>query len=128
MKYHNLENLLFQHFTVKEKILNKYENNRLEEINRRRNDIRLDTLTSDDVVQIIKCGGVISEVFEGFFCQNLEYNPYKKLVTDVFGKRNLFKSQVKDLLQNQAKMIGLSVYGDTIGNDIYEEYKLVTET
>ena len=45
----------------------------------------------------------------------------------MFQKRDLFKSQRKDLLQNLAKKIGLSVYGGNIRKDINEEYKCVTE-
>ena len=92
-----------------------------------RNGIIIDTLTSIDIVEIVKYGGEVLEVYEGFFCYNLEYNPYTEFVTDMFQKRDLFKSQGKDLLQNLAKKIGLSVYGGNIRKDINEEYKCVTE-
>ena len=127
VKYHNPENLIFQHLPVKEKIENPYKNNGLEEINRMRNGIITDTLSDTDIVEIVKCGCVILEVFEGFFCHNLEFNPYTEFVTDMFNKRDYFKSQGKDLLQNLAKKIGLSVYGGNIRKDINEEYKCVTE-
>ena len=127
IKYHNPENLIFQHLPVKEKIKNPYKNIRLEEINRMRNGIIVDTFTSVDIVEIIESGGVILDVYEGFFCHNLEYNRYTEFVTDMFEKRDLFKSQGKDLLQNLAKKIGLSVYGGNIRKDINEEYKCVTE-
>ena len=45
----------------------------------------------------------------------------------MFQKRDMFKSQGKDLLQNLAKKIGLSVYGGNIIKDINEEYKCVSE-
>ena len=45
----------------------------------------------------------------------------------MFEKRDLFKTQGKELLQNLAKKIGLSVYGGNIRKDINEEYKCVTE-
>ena len=111
IKYHNPENLIFQQLPIKEKIKNPYKNNRFEEINRMRNGIIIDTLTSVDIVEIVKCGGVILEVFEGFFCHNLEYNPYTEFVTDMFEKRDLFKSQGKDLLQNLAKKSGYQFTG-----------------
>ena len=111
VKCHNPENLIFQHLPVKEKIENPYKNNRLEEINRMRKGIIIDSLTIVDIVEIIKCGGIILEVYEGFFCHNLEYNPYTEFVTDMFEKRDLFKSQGKDLLQNLAKKIGLVSLG-----------------
>ena len=53
IKYHNLENLIFQHLPKKEKINHPYKNNRLEEINRMRNGIIIDTLTSVDIVEIV---------------------------------------------------------------------------
>ena len=127
VKYHNPENLVFQHLSIREKINNPYKNNRFEEINRMRNGVITDTLTSVDIVELVKYGGVILEVYEGFFYHNLEYNPYTEFVTDMFEKRDLFKSQGKDLLQNLAKKIGLSVYGGKIRKDINEEYKCVTE-
>ena len=63
VKYHNPENLVFHHLPIKKKIENPYKNNRLEEINRMRNGVMLDTLTSD-IVEIVKYGGFILEVFE----------------------------------------------------------------
>ena len=127
VKYHNPENLIFQHLPVKKKVNNPYKNNRLEEINRMRNGIITDTLTSVDIVEIVKYGGIILEIYEGFFCHNLEYNPYTEFVTHMFEKRDLFKSQGEDLLQNLAKKIGLSVYGGNNRKDINEKYRCVTE-
>ena len=68
-----------------------------------RNGIIVDSLTSADIVERVKCGGVILEVYEGFFCHNLEYNTYTEFVTNMFEKRDKLKSQGKDLLQNLAK-------------------------
>ena len=84
-------------------------------------------MTSVDIVEIVKYGGVILEVYEGFFCHNLEYNPYTEFVTDMFETRDLFKYQGRDLFQTLVKKIGLSVYGGKIRKDINEEYKSVTE-
>ena len=103
IKYHDPENLIFQHLPIKEKTENPFKNNRFEEINRMRNGINIDTLTSIEIVEILQCGGVILEIYEGFFCHNLYFNPYTEFVTDMFEKRDLFKSQGKDLLQNLAK-------------------------
>ena len=127
VKNHNPENLVFQHLPIKEKIENSYKNNRLEEINRMKNGRILDTLTSVDIVEIVFYGGMFLEVYEGFFCHNLECNSYTEFVTDMFEKRDMFKSQRKDLLQNLAKGSGISVYGGNFGKDEKEEYKCVTE-
>ena len=37
-----------------------------------RDGIVIDILTSVDFVEIVKCGGIILEIYEGFFCRNLE--------------------------------------------------------
>ena len=84
-------------------------------------------MTSVDTVELVICGGIILQKFEGFFCHNIEYNPYTEIVTDMFEKRDLFKSKGEDLLQNLAKKIGLSIYDGTIRKDINEESKCVTE-
>ena len=52
-----------------------------------RNGITTDTLTSVDIVEKVGCGGIILEVFEGFFCHNLEYNLYTEFVTVMFEKK-----------------------------------------
>ena len=80
-----------------------------------------------DIVEIVKCGGDILEIYEGFFCQNLEYNPYTEFGSDMFEKGDLFKALGKALLQNLSKKIGLSVYVGIIRKDINEQYKCVTE-
>ena len=84
-------------------------------------------MTSVDIVEIVECGGIILEFYGGFFCHNLEENPYAEFVTDMFEKRDLIKSQGKDLLQNQPKTMGLSVCGGNISKDINEEDNGVTE-
>ena len=121
-------NLLFEHVPIKEKIKNPCKKKRLEDINRMRNGLITDTLTSVDTVEIIKYGAFILKFFEGCFCHNLEFNPYTEIVTDVFEKRDLFKSPGEDLLQNLAKNVGLSVYGGNIRKNINEGYKWVTES
>ena len=128
VNYHKPENSIFQHLSVREKIKNPYKNNRLEKIKILRSRIIVGTLTSVDIFEIVKCGVVILEVYEGFLCHDLEYNFYTEFVTHMFEKRDLFKSQEQDLLQNLAKKIGLSVYGGNIRKVIKERYKCVTES
>ena len=87
----------------------------------------METLKSVAIVEIVKCGSVILEIFECLFCHNLEYNPYTDFVTDMFEKRDLFKPIGKDLLRNLAKKIRLSVCGGNIRKDIIQEIICVTE-
>ena len=42
----------------------------------------IDTSTSVGIWENVKCSGIIFEVFEGFFCHNVEYNPYTEFVTE----------------------------------------------
>ena len=72
IKYHNPENLIFQHLPIKEKINNPYKNNRLEEINKMRNGIIIDTLTSVDIVVFLdKHQAPLTTPANGF-CQKAE--------------------------------------------------------
>ena len=57
------------------------------------NGKKIDTLTSVDSVEVVKYGGIVLEVFDGFFHHNIEHNPYTEFVTVLFQKRDLFKSQ-----------------------------------
>ena len=52
-------------------------------------------MTSVDIVEVVKCGGIILEVFEGFFCHNQVYNPYTEFVTDMFEQGFFFQSARK---------------------------------
>ena len=47
-----------------------------------RNGVIIDNSTSVDIVEIVKTGGLILEVFEGFFYHNLESNPYTEIVIE----------------------------------------------
>ena len=60
-----------------------------------RNGIIRDNLTSVDIVETVKCGGIILKVIEGFSCHNLEYKPYKELVTEFF--------EIKEVVQITTK-------------------------
>ena len=70
---------------------------------------------------------VFLEVFERFFCNYPEHIPYTEFVTEMFKKRDLFRSKEKYLLQNIAKKIELSVDGVNIRKDINEGHKCATE-
>ena len=129
VRYHNPENLVFEKLPVKDKNKKPYKSNRLEKIPMMRNGIIIiNTLTSVGIVEIFEGGGFILEVYESFFCHNLENNPYTECVTVMFEKRDLFKLRGKGLLQNLAKKIELSLYVGNIRKDKNEEYKCVTET
>ena len=53
-------------------------------------------LTSVDN-EIVRVGGVITEIFEGFICDNLDYNPFEKFVLDMTAKKELQKGEKKHI-------------------------------
>ena len=127
VKYHNPENLIFQHLPARDRIQIPYKNNVYEDINRSRNGVIISTLTSVDIIQIVKTGGVILKVYEGFFCESLEYNPYKDLVHDMCNKRNQYKKTGNDLQAVLVKKMGCSVYGSNVRRDILDKYVCVSD-
>ena len=90
----------------------------MKEINRMRDGVKIDTSKSVEIVELVKYGGIILEVFEGFFCDNLKHSTYTEFVTDLFENRDLFKSQIKKLLQNLPKRLDCQ---STVVIDINEE-------
>ena len=125
IKYHNPSNLTFQHLPIKDRIQIPYKNNTYEYINRSRNGTIVSTLTHIDIVQIVRTGGVVLKVYEGFFCESLEYNPYKDFVFDMFRKRNEYKSKGNDLLAKLIKKFACSVYGNNVRRDVLDKYMCV---
>ena len=126
VKYYNPENIVFQHMSVKEKVFNDRKN-RYEEINRFRNGDITQHLTSVDIEEVVRSGGYIVKILEGFVCDNLEFNPFERFIIDMSNKRNKFKEENKTLLQTLTKNVSNSVYGGCIRRDIEESYKCVTQ-
>ena len=90
IKYDNPKNIIFQHVLIREKTNNPYKE---KYINHSRNAGIIDTLNSADIVEIVKRRAVILEVHEGFFCHNMQNNPYTEFVHDMVGNRDLYKEQ-----------------------------------
>ena len=129
IKYHKRENLIFQHVLIKEKVINFFKNNRLEETYCVviRNGVVIDTLKSFDIVEINKCGSLVLEVLERLFCHNMQYNPYVDFVNDMVAKRDLYMKQGKEFLQTLFEKINNLVYGGNIRRDVNEQFKCVTD-
>ena len=126
VKYHNPKNLIFQHIPIREKVKYSYKN-RLQEMNHCRNGVIFDTLISQDIIQVVICGGVLLEVYEGFFWHNMQHIPYTEFVKDMVSKRDLYKKQGKNLLKTLAKKITNSMYGGKIRQDVNDQFRCVTE-
>ena len=126
VKYHNPENLILQHMAVKEDVYNETKN-KSENVNRFRNGDITQHLTSVDIEEVVRIGGIIKEFYEGFICDNLDYNPFKEYILDMTAKRNEYKKQGKNILQDMCKKISKGTYGGCIRCDIHEILKCVSE-
>ena len=117
VKYQKPANLIFQHLPVKERNISPYKNDRLEQMNCSRGGIVIDTKKFIDIVEIVNCEGVVLEVYEGFFCYIVQFNPYVDFVNEMFGKHDLYKKE-KDLSKGLSKKVTNSVFGGKIRKHI----------
>ena len=81
IKYYNPKNLIVQHLPVKEK------ENKIE-INRMRDGYITQVLTSVDIQEIVKIGGIIIQIYEGvIYRENFKISPFKKIIDELFAFR-----------------------------------------
>ena len=117
IKYHNPPNLIFQYLPVKEKV--EYV-----EVNRMRNGYIIDTLTSVDICEIVKTGGIVIQIYEGvIYRENFRISPFRKVIEKLFALRQKYKDEHNDLMQRLVKLIMTSLYGVQIRKDIDQSYK-----
>ena len=62
-----------------------------------RNGVTIATSTCVDIKEIIKYGGEILKLYERFFCESLDFNPYTEFVLGMCEKRDKHKAEGKDL-------------------------------
>ena len=98
--------------------------NRHEEINRFRNGHLTQCPTSVDIEKLVRVGSVISKLFEGFICDNLEFTPFEKFVIKMTEKINKNKKEKKDLLQTSTK--SKTNAGFCLRAEINDSFKCVT--
>ena len=99
----------------------------IEKFNRSRNGVITNTLNSVDIVEMVKCLGVVLDVFDGVFCHIKHYNQCTEFANDLYSERDRFKKQGKGLLQTLAKKIAKSVYGGNLRWDVNEQFECVTD-
>ena len=126
VKYHNPENLILQHMAVKEDVYIETKN-KSENVNRFRNGDITQHLTSVDIEEVVRVGGVITEVYEDCISDNLDYNPFEGYILGMTVKRNEYNKQGKNILQKLCKKISNGTYGVCDRYDIHEVLKCVSE-
>ena len=88
----------------------------------------IETLTSVDIQEIAKIGGVVVGLHEGvIYRENLKVSPFKKVIDNLFEERQKYKDQNFDVMQLLVKLISNSSYGDQIRKDIEESYQSKSE-
>ena len=80
--------------SVKEQVFNVIKN-RWEDMNRFRRGCIRQHLTSIDIEEIVRVGGVIREFFEGFLRDKLDYNPFDEFILHMTAKGNEYKKEEK---------------------------------
>ena len=72
--YYSPKNLIVQYLPVKEK-------EKKIEIKRMRNSYILDTLTSVDIQEIFKVGGIVFKTYQGvIYRENFKVSPFRKII------------------------------------------------
>ena len=112
--------------SIKEDVYNESKN-KCECVNRFRNGDFTQHLTSVDIEQVVRTGGIVEDVYEGFICDNLDYNPFEEFVPDMTAKRNEHKKQGKTTLQDVRRKMSNGVYGGCIRCDFHDISKCVSE-
>ena len=87
-------------------------------INRMRNGYIIDYLTSVDIQENIKIGGIIMKIYEGvIYRENFKVSPFKKVIE----LRQKNKNENKDVMQLLVKSNMNSLYGEQLRKAIEEE-------
>ena len=122
IKYYNPLDLIFQHLPIIEKV-EKID------VNRMRNGYIIDTLTSVDIQEIVKIGGKVVEIYEGFIYREIfKVSPFRKVIDKLFVLRQKYKDEKNDLIQGLIKLVMNSLYGVQTRRDISESYFCKSET
>ena len=121
IKYYNPENVIVQHFPIKEKV-NKME------INRMRNGYIIDTLTSVDIQEVVKIGGKVIQIYEGvIYRENFKVSSFRKVIDELFALSQKYKDEGNDVMQLLVKLLMNSLYGENIRKDIEEKFACKSE-
>ena len=89
-----------------------------------RNGYIIDTLTSIDILDIVKIGGKVIRIYEGvIYRENFKMSPFRKVIEKFFALRQKYKDEGNDLMQGLVKLIMNSLYGVQIRKDVDQFYK-----
>ena len=114
-RYYNPKNLIVQHLPVKgrEKKI---------ELNCMRNGYIIDTLTSVDVLEIVKMGCKVIETYGGvIYREKFKINPFRKVIDKLFALRQKYKKTNNEVMQFLVKVLMNNLYGEQIRKTLKEK-------
>ena len=121
IKYSNPKNQIVQHIPMKEK-------EKKIEINRMRNGCIIDYLTYVDILEIVKIGRRVIEIYEGvIYRENFIVSPFRKVTDILFPLRQKYKDENNDVMHLSVKLLINSLYGEQIRKDIEEKFACKSE-
>ena len=94
-----------------------------------RNGYILDHLTSADIQEIIKIGGITIEIYECvFYRESFKVSPFRKVIDKLFALRQKYKDEGNDVIHLLVKLFLISFYGEQIRKDIEESFACKSES
>ena len=103
-------------------------NNKKIEVLRSRTGQCCDILTSVDIQEIVRCGGMIIRIFDGMiFEENFEINPFREFVLDLYTLKAKFKKEGNKVGYALVKLLLNALYGKMVQKDINTKNHLWNE-
>ena len=98
------------------------------DVNRKRNEYIIDTLTSVDFQEIVEIGGKVIEIYEGvIYRENFKVSPFRKVIDNLFALRQKYKDEGNDVMQLLVKLLMNSLYGENLRKEIEEKFACKSE-
>ena len=93
-----------------------------------RNGYIVDVLTTVDIQEIVKIGGMVIEICEGVIYREIfKLSPFKKVIDKLFELRQKSKIDNNDVMQLLVNLFRNSLCGEQIRKDIEESYQCKSE-
>ena len=85
-------------------------------------------MTSVDIQEIVKIGGIVIEVYEGvIYREKFAVNLFRKIIDKLFALRQKYMDENYDVMQLIVKLLMNSFYGEQIRKDIEEKIPCISE-
>ena len=87
-----------------------------------------DTVTTVDVLDFIKIGGKVNEIYEGVLCRgNFKKSPFTEFLVELFALRQKFRDENNNVMQFLVKISMNSLYGENTRKVVDESFACNSE-